>query len=129
MATSINIRMNDELEMKLKRTLGELKTSTPNGSEVSNSTIIRGALVDFFKKRENEKKGYKKIVFNLKKKSDKEIYLIDSTINKISNDLENILSKDDPGYLFIHDLLSDISIETLSELIERKKAEKLRGEK
>ena len=50
MATSINLRLNDELEQRLKEKVEEIKKVTPLGAEVNNSTVVRGALVDFFEK-------------------------------------------------------------------------------
>lgn len=65
MATSINIRLSDELEEKLKKTVEEVKDQTPLGAEVNNSTVVRGALEDFIKKIEEEKEGIKNVSYNL----------------------------------------------------------------
>lgn len=48
MATSINLRINDELEKRLKEKVEELRAKAPIGAEVSNSSVVRGALIDFF---------------------------------------------------------------------------------
>lgn len=72
MATSINLRVNDELEKKLKETVEEIKKNTPLGAEVNNSTVVRGALIDFFNRLEEEKKDIKTVKFNLKAITDKE---------------------------------------------------------
>ena len=57
MATSINVRLSDELEQKLKKSVEEIKNNTPRGAEVNNSTVVRGALEEFMEKTEEEKKG------------------------------------------------------------------------
>lgn len=57
MATSINVRLSDELEEDLKRTVEEVKRDTPIGAEVNNSTIVRGALIEFMQKKEDRKNG------------------------------------------------------------------------
>ena len=72
METSINLRVNDELEKKLKETVEEIKKNTPLGAEVNNSTVVRGALIDFFNRLEEEKKDIKTVKFNLKAITDKE---------------------------------------------------------
>lgn len=124
MSTSITLRINDELEMNLKRTLRELKTSTPKGAEVNNSTIVRGALVDFLKRLENEKNGEKRVAYNFKKLSYDEVRSIDIMLDKIIKNLD----KECPSYPFIWNLLTEITTEVLYELIERKKEIALRGE-
>lgn len=61
MATSINFRINDKLEQKLKETVEELKKTSPLGAEVNASTVVRGALIEFltkFEEREKEPWGY-----------------------------------------------------------------------
>lgn len=72
MATSINLRLNDELEKRLKEKVEEIKKVTPLGAEVNNSTVVRGALIDFFNRLEEEKKDIKTVKFNLKAINDKE---------------------------------------------------------
>lgn len=69
MATSINVRLSDELEENLKKTVEEIKNSTPRGAEVNNSTVVRGALEEFIEKTEEEKQGIYKfpIYLNLEK--------------------------------------------------------------
>ena len=68
MATSINVRLSDELEESLKN-------ATPRGAEVNNSTIVRGALEDFIENIEEEKEGTYKfpIPLNLEKESGKKL--------------------------------------------------------
>lgn len=72
MATSINLRLNDELEERLKEKVEEIKKNTPLGAEVNNSTVVRGALIEFFNKLEEEKKEIITVKFDLKAISDKE---------------------------------------------------------
>lgn len=124
MATSINLRINDDLEKKLKEKVEEIKKDTPKGAEINNSTVVRGALLDFFEKLDSEKKGEKSISFNLKKLSDEEFRSVDSMIEKIIDNLD----KEESGYSFVWFLLTNIATEILDELIERKKIKILRGE-
>ena len=65
MATSINVRLSDELEERLKKSVEEIKNNTPRGAEVNNSTVVRGALEEFIEKTEEEKKGIYKFPISL----------------------------------------------------------------
>lgn len=47
MATSINIRIDDSLELKLKQAVNCIKKKSIAGSEVSNSTVCRAAIKEF----------------------------------------------------------------------------------
>ena len=75
MATSINVRLSDELEGKLKKSVEEIKFNTPRGAEVNNSTVVRGALEEFIEKKEEEKKGIYKfpIFLNLDEEESKNL--------------------------------------------------------
>lgn len=75
MATSINVRLSDELEAKLKETVEEIKNNTPRGAEVNNSTVVRGALEEFIEKTEEEKQGIYKfpIYLNLNNEDGREL--------------------------------------------------------
>lgn len=65
MATSINVRLDDELEKKLKSTMERIKLKAPRGAEVNNSTIVRGAIKEFIEKTELENRGDRNIIFKL----------------------------------------------------------------
>lgn len=69
MSTSINVRLSDDLEEKLKKSVEEIKNNTPRGAEVNNSTVVRGALEEFMEKTEEEKNGIYKIPINLNSKN------------------------------------------------------------
>lgn len=88
MATSINLRINDELEKKLKETVEDIKKNTPLGAEVNNSTVVRGALIDFFNKLEEEKKDIQVIKFDLNKISEDKL----RKLEKISGELSDLFS-------------------------------------
>lgn len=124
MAIGLNVRLTEELETRLKRTLEELKTSTPSGAEVNSSTILRGSLVEFLNRLEKEKDGEKNVSYNLKKLSYEEVRSVDTMLDKIIKNLD----KKCPSYPFIWNLLTEITTEVLYELIERKKEKALRGE-
>lgn len=95
MATSLNVRLSDDMEERLNETLKNIQTTTPLGAEATNSTIVRAALEDFFKKIEEEKKGIVNFSFNLGdfKKEDLEesLELISTMLTSI--DLETIKSE------------------------------------
>ena len=119
MATSINLRINDELEKKLKEKVEEIKKVTPVGAEVNNSTVVRGALVDFFDKIDRENAGERSVNFNFKKLSNEELEEIDSLL---SDSLDLIRSKcESEKVLFLlSKILFGISTEALSEMINHR---------
>lgn len=92
MATSLNFRLNDELQKKLEDTVKEVKQRTPLGAEVSNSTVVRGALEDFFKRIEEEKQGIVKLDFNVSKYSEEELTKLKKILKQLIEqfDIENI---------------------------------------
>lgn len=97
MATSINVRLSDEIEKKLKDTVNKVKKNTPTGAEVNNSTIVRGALEEFFKKIEDEDKGVKTIRIDTSILNDEEmekceeiIQLLRKKFSEISEEENNV---------------------------------------
>lgn len=120
MATSINLRLNDELEQRLKRKVEEIKKVTPLGAEVNNSTVVRGALIDFFEKIDKENNGEKKISFYPNQFSNEELSNIEKAIDGLIENLDSTLSEDKAGYWFVFDLLTMISNKIAFESIERK---------
>lgn len=62
---TIRARVSDELEKRLEEKVEEIRKRTPLGAEVNNSTVIRGALVDFFEKIDKERKGEREISIKL----------------------------------------------------------------
>lgn len=119
MATSINLRINDELENKLKEKVKEIKKVTPVGAEVNNSSIVRGALVDFFNKIDRENAGEKTVKYNLKKLSDEELKEIESLLSD-SLDLINAKCESEKVLFLLSGILNGISTEALSEMIDRR---------
>lgn len=73
MATSLNFRLNDELQKKLEDTVKEVKQKTPLGAEVNNSTIVRGALQEFFNKIDEQKNGIVTLKIDLGKLDSEEL--------------------------------------------------------
>ena len=120
MATSVNLRINDELEKKLKEKVKEIKKVTAVGAEVNNSTVVRGALVDFFDKIDRENAGEKTVKYNLKKLSDEELKEIDSLLSD-SLDLINSKCESEKVLFLLSKILIEISTEALSEIIERRR--------
>ena len=96
MATSINVRLSDELEENLKKTVEEIKNATPRGAEVNNSTIVRGALEEFIENVEEEKRGIYKfpIYLNLEKEEGEKLQkkLQEIILSLDNSKEENILS-------------------------------------
>jgi len=121
MATSINLRINDELENKLKEKVKEIKKVSPVGAEVNNSTVVRGALVDFFDKIDRENAGERSINFNLRKFTNEELEEIDSLLKKTINSLNEVNCKNEKAYFFVRKAMNGLSTEVLSEIIERRR--------
>lgn len=118
MATSINVRLSNELEINLKNVLEEVKRDTPLGAEANNSTIVRGALEDFFRKIDNEKKGMKTVSYNLSKlESKKEALKVSEIIGKMVESLGET-----SGYgkeeLIIWEVLNSLQNSVLDKAIE-----------
>lgn len=120
MATSINVRLSDELEEKLKKTVEEVKDIAPLGAEVNSSTIVRGAIEDFIKKIKEEKEGIKNISYNLSEiENEKELErfnkLLESMIKvvKDSNSFENGISEE-----LLLSILTQIKIDFLNHKIK-----------
>lgn len=82
MAKSINLRVNDELEKRLEEKVEEIKKKTPLGAEVNNSTVIRGALIEFFENIDREKEGKRKLEVDLRGLSSDELKLMHDIVWK-----------------------------------------------
>ncbi|EHI96991.1 hypothetical protein CDLVIII_0253 [Clostridium sp. DL-VIII] len=118
MATSINVRLSDELEEKLKSTVEEVKKKTPLGAEVNNSTIVRGALEDFIKKIENEEKGIKTVSYNFSEleNEEKELEVLRDLLKDMSNALGDVKNSDKGTAKYLLSMvLSQIQLHYLQE--------------
>lgn len=124
MATSINLRINDELEERLKRKVEEIKKVTPLGAEVNNSTVVRGALIEFFNKIDRENEGERKVKFNFRKLSDKDIEEMDDLFQVIFKAIEDFEHKNPKVYAGVWSIINSINIEVLEELLKRKSESK-----
>ena len=124
MATSINLRINDELEERLKSKVEEIKKVTPLGAEVNNSTVVRGALIDFFNKIDRENEGERTVKFNLKSLSDKDIKEMDDLFQIIFKSIEEFENKNPKVYFRVWRIIDLINTEVLEELIKRKSSNK-----
>lgn len=120
MATSINLRLNDELERRLKEKVEEIKKNTPLGAEVNNSTVVRGALVDFFERIDKEKNGEKNISFYPNQLSNEELKNISNAFDEILSNIDNFIEEEKTGHYFVFDLLTMISNQLAFETIGRK---------
>ena len=120
MATSINLRLNDELEKRLKEKVEEVKMVTPKGAEANNSTVVRGALIEFFNKIDKEKAGERNVNFNLKKLSVEDIEEMDNLFQIIFISIEDFEDKNPKVYAMTWSILNSISIEILEELLKKK---------
>lgn len=120
MATSINLRLNDELEKRLKEKVEEIKKVTPLGAEVNNSTVVRGALIDFFEKIDKERNGEKNISFYPNQLSNEELNNISSAFDCILSSIDNFIDEEKVGHYFVFDLLTMISNQLAFETIERR---------
>lgn len=122
MATSINVRLSDELEEKLKKTVEELKKETPLGAEVNNSTIVRGALEEFIINQELKRKGIKEYTLSVGEMSNYELKqahdMVSGMIKSIDIEALGVESINNlPKHLAdIYRLIAQISLDTLASI-------------
>lgn len=113
MSKAINIRLSEEMQKKLNKTIKELQTRTLPGAEVNNSTIIRAALEYFFLEMEDnqlqEEGQLIKFRFDINKYSHKELVKAEDFLEKIT---EKIV--DD----YIHIQHRDAEVDILRILME-----------
>lgn len=121
MATSINLRLNDELEKKLNDKVEEIKKESPTGAEANNSTFIRGALIDFFEKLDKKSLGEKNISFYPKQLSNEELKNTIRAFDDMIDNLDNFIDEEKAGHNFVYDMLTMISNELTMESLERRK--------
>lgn len=119
MGTSINFRVSDEVESNLKTMIEEIKEKSPRGAEVNNSTIVRAALEDFFKKHDEDKKGIKTYNIPFGSLSEHDIQMIILMLDGIVKD-KNFNESSSKGEKLIISLLHLISLEAEQELLKRK---------
>lgn len=124
MATSINLRLNDELEKRLKEKVEEVKKITPTGAEANNSTVVRGALIDFFNKIDKEKEGERSVNFNFSKLSDEDLKEMNKAFQIMCDTIEDFKDKNSNVYFGAWRIMNSISIELLDELVKRKSENK-----
>lgn len=124
MATSINLRLNDELEQRLKEKVEEIKKVTPLGAEINNSTVVRGALTEFFNKIDRENDGERSVKFNFKKLSVKDIEEMDDLLHVIFESMKEFEQKNPKVYAGVWSIMNSINIEVLEELLKRKSENK-----
>ena len=118
MATPLNIRLDDEREEALKEILEELKENTPVGSEVNNSTIMRGALDKFKKDISEEKQGIRKISYKLNNLNEKELnYLLLNVLEDFKKYSDEICKIDDKDTQFVDEEPSETKIIELQKLL------------
>lgn len=120
MATSINLRLNDELEKRLKEKVEEVKAITPTGAEVNNSTVVRGALIEFFNRIDREHNGERNVSFNLRKLSDKDLEEMNKAFQTMCESIGDFEDKNPRVYFGAWRIMNSISIELLDELVKRK---------
>lgn len=122
MATSINVRLSDELEEKLKKTVEELKKETPLGAEVNNSTIVRGALEEFIINQELKRKGIKEYTLSVGEMSNYELKqahdMVSGMLKSIDIEALGVESINNlPKHLAdIYRLIAQISLDTLASI-------------
>lgn len=140
MATSLNIRLDDEREEKLKELVEDLRIKKQLGAEINNSTVIRGALDKFIEENENEKKGIKRINVSLNSLTEKELnYLVAKVLPDLYEYQDNIVPKElleqagafkDTEFTeipmlklqeLLFNVISQLKFQVLSEMTERLK--------
>lgn len=124
MATSINLRINDGLEQKLKEKVEEIKKDTPLGAEVNNSTVVRGALIEFFNKIDKEKAGERNVNFNFSKLSDEDLKEMSCLFQFIFKSMEDFKHNNEKIYFEVWRIINSIDTELLEEMLKRKNSNK-----
>lgn len=124
MATSINLRLNDELEKRLKEKVEEVKKVTPTGAEANNSTVVRGALIEFFDKIDKEKAGERTVNFNFSKLSDEDLKEMGCLFQFIFKSMEDFKCKNEKVYFEVWRTINSIDTELLDEMLKRKNSNK-----
>jgi len=124
MATSINLRLNDELEKRLKEKVEEVKKVTPTGAEANNSTVVRGALIEFFDKIDKEKAGERSVNFNFSKLSDEDLKEMSCLFQFVFESMENFKCKNEKVYFAAWRTINSIDTELLNEIVKRKSSNK-----
>lgn len=94
MATSINVRLDDDAENRLKQAVQDIKEKTPRGAEVNNSTVVRGAIKEFIDKIDEEKKGFMTIRVNINSKDNDKLKKLLKTIDLISEEFSSGYSEE-----------------------------------
>lgn len=117
MATGLNVRVSDELDIKLRQSMEEVKSKSPLGAEVSNSTIIRGALEDFIRKIQDDKEGVKTVSYNLSKFEDKELDRLNDLLENMANLLKGNKSLNEEN---AENLLSRVLLKIKSDYLKEK---------
>ena len=120
MATSINVRLSDDLEEKLKNTVESIKEKTPAGAEVNNSTVVRGALEDFIRRQEQDwNKEYNIPIVKMNYKELEQSYeMINTMLNAVKAEHYNVDSLNDlPDHLkSIYKAIMLMSLDILSKM-------------
>lgn len=91
---SLNVRLTDELEGQLKEVIAEVKKKAPRGAEVNSSTIVRGALEEFFNKLQDEKKGVQTARFNFSELKAGELQTLMDLITTLTKSLGPVDNQD-----------------------------------
>ncbi|MFR3071856.1 MAG: hypothetical protein ACLTK8_03380 [Paeniclostridium sp.] len=122
MATSINVRLSDDLEKKLKKTVELLKKETPLGAEVNNSTIVRGALEEFIRNQELKSKGIKEYTLSVGEMNNDELKqaynMVFSMLKSIDPETLGVKNLNDlPSHLAeVYRVIAQISLDILSSI-------------
>lgn len=124
MATSINLRLNDGLEKRLKEKVEEIKKVTPTGAEANNSTVVRGALIEFFDKIDKKKAGERTVNFNFSKLSDEDLNEMSCLFQFIFESMKDFKCKNEKIYFEVWRIINSIDTELLEEMLKRKNSNK-----
>lgn len=119
MSTSINVRLSDALEQKLKFTVNEIKGKAPLGAEVNNSTIIRGALENFINKIEEESKGIKTIKYEIQSLELNELEQMDLAVEQISKSIKDNLNLSENTKEKLRSIFINLRLEINDEIFKK----------
>lgn len=114
------IRIEESLLDKIADRVQTMKQESRGFADVSQATIIRGALIEFFDNIEKDNNGRENVSFYPNQFSKEELNNIVSAFDGILENLDNFIGEDKAGHDFVFDLLTMISNKLAFEAIQRK---------
>ena len=111
---NVNVRLDEELNQKLRNIVLEIKQEAPEGSEVTITTVVKKAINNFI----NEIKK-NKLVFDLEDLNNKEFEVAENIIKQLYDVVPKANWKDSEGSKAI-EMINDNFIDLLESIIKIK---------